>query len=345
MVRKIFLLLFVLSFTLFSPSQVSKTVNVTAGGLSAALTHAELTTVTNLTVTGTIDARDFITMRDSATALAIINLSEASITAYTGTKGTESLSTSYPANYIPSRAFTNTDHSRRITSISMPSNVTSICDYAFEYCSGLTSITIPSSVTSIRHGAFMGCYGLTSITFPPSVKTIGDFAFCDCWRLTSITIPSSVTSFGHFTFMGATYVASIYESSILPPLISSVFDGIIKTTCILYVPIGSKSAYQKAERWKDFTNIEEMTTALPTALSVIPNTELTIYPNPITDSFQMRGYDGSVLMVIRDLNGRVLLKKQVNANENISINSLPKGIYMVEINTGHGTVIKKIIKD
>ena len=83
-----------------------------------------------------------------------------------------------------------------------------------------------------------------------------------------------------------------------------------------------------------------MTTALPS----VPNADITIYPNPITDSFQMRGYDGSVLMVIRDLNGKALFKKQVNANEKITINSLPKGIYMVEINTGNGIVIKKINK-
>ena len=338
--RKIFLLLVVLSFALYAPSQVSKTVNVTAGGLSAALTHAELITVTNLTVTGTIDARDFVTMRDSATALTIINLSDACITAYTGSKGPDYLSTSYYANHIPSRAFF-TDHSWRITSISMPSTVVSIGDYAFGYCTGLTSITIPSSVTSINFGAFEYCSGLTTITFPPLVKIIGNFSFFQCSRLTSINIPSSLTSFGHFTFYGSQYVTSIYESSILPPAISGVFDGAIKTTCLLYVPTGSKSKYQKAPGWKDFTNIVEITTALPS----VTNVDITIYPNPITDSFQMRGYDGSVLMVIRDLNGSVMLKKQVTANEKITVNSLPKGIYMVEINTGHGTVIKKIIKD
>ena len=36
---------------------------------------------------------------------------------------------------------------------------------AFEDCSGLTSITIPSSVTSIGNGAFYGCIGLSEIRF------------------------------------------------------------------------------------------------------------------------------------------------------------------------------------
>ena len=41
-----------------------------------------------------------------------------------------------------------------LTSITIPSGVTSIDDYAFEDCSGLTSITIPSSVTKIGQSAW-----------------------------------------------------------------------------------------------------------------------------------------------------------------------------------------------
>jgi len=438
MLKKIVLLLVVLSFTLYAPSQVSKTVNVTAGGLSAALTHAELITVTNLTVTGTIDARDFVILRDSATALAIINLSEASIAAYTGTMGTVNIfftsSHFYPANEIPWGAFMSLLPSRKITSISMPlsvtsidvgafsrcsgltaisipSTVTSIGACAFQFCTGLTSIIIPWSVTEIKAETFDGCTGLTSITIPSSVTAIGEYAFWGagltsinipssvlsiattafrncadlisiniplgitsigikafyyCTSLTSITIPSSVTSIdimafegcvgltsitipssvsfiGSYAFWGCN-LNSIYENSTLPPdvsWVSNVFNGINQSTCTLYVPTGSKSAYQAADQWKNFTNIVEMTTALQT----IPNAELSIYPNPVTDSFRIGGYDGSVLIIIMDLNGKALLKKQVNANEEININSFSKGIYMVEINAGNGLILKKIIKE
>ena len=47
-------------------------------------------------------------------------------------------------------------------------------------CSGLTSIKIPSSVTSIGGSAFQYCSGLTSIEIPNSVKSIGNYAFSDC---------------------------------------------------------------------------------------------------------------------------------------------------------------------
>ena len=47
-----------------------------------------------------------------------------------------------------------------MTSINIPSSVTSIGDYAFLYCSSLTSINIPSSVTSIGREAFRWCNAL-----------------------------------------------------------------------------------------------------------------------------------------------------------------------------------------
>ena len=67
--------------------------------------------------------------------------------------------------------------------------VTSIGEWAFEFCSGLTSVTIPDSVTSIGDGAFDGCSGLTSVTIPDSVTSIGDGAFHNCRELIRVLLP------------------------------------------------------------------------------------------------------------------------------------------------------------
>ena len=117
---------------------------------------------------------------------------------------------------IGSKAFMNSNYpdSSSLTSITIPTSITSIGEGAFWGCSGLTSITIPNSVTSIGEGAFCGCSGLTSITIPNSVTSIGEGAFSDCYGLTSITIPSGVTSIGEGAFFGC-YVYSFNASESL----------------------------------------------------------------------------------------------------------------------------------
>ena len=132
---------------------------------------AYLTKVTNLTVTGTIDARDFKIMRDSMPVLAVLDLSSATITAYTGTAVTDVPNDTFAANTIPQFAFCNQQSwtgKTTLTSITFPSSVTSIGDYAFSYCSGFTdSLTIPSSVTKIGTLAFFECSFTSIIALNP----------------------------------------------------------------------------------------------------------------------------------------------------------------------------------
>ena len=74
-------------------------------------------------------------------------------------------------------------------------SVTSIGNYAFEYCENITSVTIPDSVTSIGFCVFSNCTSLTSITIPNSVTSISGGAFENCTSLTAINVASENSNY------------------------------------------------------------------------------------------------------------------------------------------------------
>jgi len=197
--KRLILLSLCVSFYLGVHAQVTQTVATTAGQL-ATDASAYLATVTNLTITGTIDACDFKTMRDGMPLLAMLDISTVTIAAYSGTEGTETGDVIYPVNEIPISALA---YKASLTSVVMPSSITSIGNDAFNNCTELSgTLVIPSSVITIGDFAFNSCSKLTGIlTIPSSVTSIGTYAFGGCSGFTGqLTIPSSITSIKRRTF-------------------------------------------------------------------------------------------------------------------------------------------------
>ena len=195
-----------------------------AGTLPTKIAVSRKNLITNLKIVGKINGTDLKFIREMAGRdfngkitdgkLSILDLSEAKIVA--GGDAYVHIETFSSNDYYTSNdrlgdyAFYGCSG---LTSLTLPSGVTSIGYRAFEGCSGLTSLTIPSSVTSIGRGAFRGCSGLTSLTIPSGVTSIGDLTFNGCSGLTSLTIPSSVTSIGGEAFLGCSGLTSLTISS------------------------------------------------------------------------------------------------------------------------------------
>ena len=219
------------------------TVDITAGNLSSILTTEQLNTTKNLKLTGTIDARDFKTMRDNMPLLSYLDLSEVTVVEYEGTEGTESTaSIFYPENTVPQKAFYLSAGKPGLTTAILPNTLTYIGNNAFNNCSGLASVVIPDDVTQIDSLAFYKCTQLASISLPQNLETIGMSAFGFCEKLTQINIPANVSSIGTVAFTGTK--AQIVVDEYNPYYLSEeglLFD--IDKTVLMYCPNTKNGGY------------------------------------------------------------------------------------------------------
>jgi len=202
---------------MLSQAQGLKTITVDTAGTLHRLLAQEYSTTTILSVSGTIDARDFSTMRNMP-SLAVIDLSTAKVKMYVDsiitvnidtlgdTTTTHISDTVGLANMIPNSAFYK---DTKLLVIILSDSVSLIGNNAFESCTGLTSVTISKSIKTIGSYAFMGCTALSSITIPDSVTSIGDYAFKSCSGLKSIVIPPSISTIGEGVFYDCTGLTSV----------------------------------------------------------------------------------------------------------------------------------------
>lgn len=87
-----------------------------------------------------------------------------------------------------------------LTTVTLPSTLQSIGDYAFNGCGALTTVNIPAGVKTIGRFAFKNCSMLGTVQLPTDLQTIGAQAFNGCSALTSINIPEGVTEIGMYAF-------------------------------------------------------------------------------------------------------------------------------------------------
>lgn len=106
----------------------------------------------------------------------------------------------------------------------IPTSVTSIGSYAFDYIQGSPmSIVIPESVSIIRGHAFNDCTCLSSIEFSEGITSIEQAAFQSCSSLKSVEIPESCTSIDGWAFNNCRSLTSIK----LPSGITSISPWMI----------------------------------------------------------------------------------------------------------------------
>lgn len=71
--------------------------------------------------------------------------------------------------------------------------------------------------------------------------------------------------------------------------------------------------------------------------------EVSLFPNPSMNHFQISGIETTATITISDLTGKLLLSKQITNNEDVSVSQFAKGIYNVAIITSKSIVNKRLV--
>ena len=178
----------------------------------------------------------------------------------------------YTVTSIENSAFDKGHQDKSITMVVIPPTIKVIEGEAFIDLYGLTGVYIAdvaawcniifkgekSNPLEYAHHLFLTTTSeeITDLVIPEGVTNIERAAFYCCSGLKSVTIPNSVKSIGNIAFKGCSGIENVYSNIKVPFAIpNNAFEG--EYTAKLTVPAGTKSAYQSATGWKNFTNIVE----------------------------------------------------------------------------------------
>ena len=149
---------------------------IAAAGLTAS-------TIRAIKVVGKMATKDWTFVKNNMTALEAFDISETDLTK------------------IPDEALR--EH-QKLTTIYLPSTITSIGSQAFWYCQQLTTVNGCENVKEIGSDAFSNCNQLSEFPFKNEIKSIGWNAFDNCTSLPEILVmPASLNTLEGSIFDGS----------------------------------------------------------------------------------------------------------------------------------------------
>lgn len=220
------------------------------------------------------------------------------------------------------------DGCKSIGEIILPEGITTIGSSAFSN-SKITSINMPSSITSIGYMAFWGCDELEMLILPQGITEIEDYMLYNCKKLYYLEIPENVTYIAASAIYGCKSLNSItchilnVDSSLTVEKSYNgeykAFNG-ISDTCTWHVPIGSSEYYKKQPWWVPTWRIE-----------IIDGIS-----NVIDNSLSMTWKDGQFVIIaekddvarIYELSGALVRSIPMKKGETYQVD-LPRGVYII----------------
>lgn len=280
--------------------------------------------IKNLKLTGNVNSRDFAVINHLMTSIESLNLKEVTIKgANGGIIGEKGDGTDYHRGddcQIPPGALRNKESLIHLT---LPDNIASIGDNAFDQCSHLSGsliipegvtrigqfafwecpllsgiLSLPESLTTIDAGAFRGCKFTCKLLLPSKLEYIGDEAFMECSEMYGeLHFPESMKSFGKRAFAGMTSLTGsiTFPQSIteIPENLFSVCPGLKGLTLHNGIKSIGKWAFSKSGFNGELILPDGLTTISQSAFSCCSFTGRLVIPKEVSiieaDAFAENG--------------------------------------------------------
>lgn len=242
------------------PLSAQTTIEVTEPG-SLQKKLSETTELSNLVITGSLNADDFGALRKTA-GITTLDLSGVAVVAggsYEGNPylsekvetvpGTmpgyflfagelaESLTTITLPNSVTRLGTRCLQNGGKLTEINLPSELTYVGELSFGWCKSLTAIELPESIDSLGSSAFEGCKLLAQVEIPSEVSYIGKSLFQDCAALSKVTLPATMREISFSTFKGCTSLEELDLPEMLSTIGVSAFEGCTSLSEIQLPPL------------------------------------------------------------------------------------------------------------
>ena len=255
---------------------ISKDLTITTPGtLNQEITDEMISTIGSLKVTGNINSTDIRQIRRLAGIdeygektkgyLSDLDLSAAHIVeggnAYL-IDGSKQLNTTN--DELSDRTFYGC---RSLKSLKLPAGLKTFGDGALALCPQLSTIEIGTpapDASFVIEDNIVWNKDKTEIievlpnksgelSIPRGTTSLHDYACAGNLHLSDVSVPLSVEVIGREAFNGCGSLNEIHMSASEPPTLggANVFNG-VKSSCLLYVPSGSKTKYGQKAQWNNF---------------------------------------------------------------------------------------------
>lgn len=145
------------------------------------------------------------------------------------------------------------EYAAKMKTLSLPSTLTTMGNYAFAYNPNLQTVTFAEGITTISNYAFRYCYSLSELNLPNSLQSIGNYAFQYAQQLAAVTLPEGLQSIGNLAFGECQNLKTITCKNLVPLGLSNyVIGSSYDSQCTLYVPAVAVNAYKVADYWMYF---------------------------------------------------------------------------------------------